>query len=84
VVSLFDVRIMNESVAEFALTISSLLGFSMVSGGFVLFFTFVCTVVSLLIPPRRRGDPLSTPRVFVWLVSGMLLLMTAGLFFILV
>jgi hypothetical protein len=84
VVALLDNRLTGASVEDTALTVSWLLAFSMVSGGFVLFFSFVCSVVSLLIPPRRRGDPLSAPRAFVWLVSGVLFLMSAGLFFILV
>ena len=46
--------------------------------------TFVCAIISLCIPVRKRMDPSSLRRAFAWAVSGMVLLVFAGAYFVLV
>ena len=72
----------NVSVSGFAQTITSLLILTLALGLLIQGLTVVFALVSLLIPVRSRSEPDSAPRVFVWLVSGVLLLTFAGLFFV--
>jgi hypothetical protein len=46
--------------------------------------TFICAVISLCIPVSKRTDPTSLRRAFTWAVSGILLLVFAGAYFIIV
>ncbi len=73
----------NVSVPVFAQTITSLLILTLALGLLIQGLTVVFALVSLLIPVRSRSEPDSAPRAFVWLVSGVLLLTFAGLFFVL-
>jgi len=77
-------NVMAFSPADYALTVPSLLMLAIASGLLVLGLTFICGVISLFMSPKRRADALSAPRVFIWLVSGVLLLMCSGAFFILI
>ena len=45
---------------------------------------FVCAIISLCIPVRKRTDPSSLRRAFTWAVSGTILLVFAGAYFVLV
>jgi hypothetical protein len=84
VVDLLAGRLPDLSVEGFAQHIASLLFFALTLGVLFLVVALCCGIVSLFIPVRSRTDPLSTPRAFVWLISGVLLLLFAGVFFILV
>jgi hypothetical protein len=46
--------------------------------------TFVGAVISLCIPVKKRSDPSSPRRAFTWAISGVLLLVFAGAYFVLV
>ncbi|HET8782013.1 MAG TPA: hypothetical protein VFM63_06325 [Pyrinomonadaceae bacterium] len=72
------------SAMDYALTIPWLLMLAIASAVLVLSLTFLCGVISLFLPPQRRADALSGPRVFIWFVSGVLLLMGAAAFFMLI
>jgi hypothetical protein len=71
------------SVMDYALTIPWLLMLAIATGVLVLGSTFLCGVVSLFLSPQRRAEALSAPRAFTWFVSGVLLSMSAGAFFML-
>jgi hypothetical protein len=77
-------KLPDDSVGAFAETIGSLIYVAVSLGILCLVVTFGCAIVSLLIPVKSRTDPLSAPRAFVWLITGVLLLLFAGLFFLLV
>jgi hypothetical protein len=77
-------RIMSGSVEEIAAKISLLLMGAMVSGVFTVGIAFVCSIVSLILPVSRRTDPLALSRAFVWAVTGVLLLVFAGAYFVVV
>jgi hypothetical protein len=74
----------TESPVSVAQTISTLLfiafGSSLLMQGIIL----TCAIVSLCIPVRKRTDALSLRRPFAWAVSGMLLLVFAAAYFVLV
>lgn len=71
------------SAMDYALTIPWLLMLAIASGVLVLCVTFLSGVISLFLSPQRRAEALSAPRVFIWFISGVLLLMSAGAFFML-
>jgi hypothetical protein len=71
-------------VHEVAQRIAVLLMGAMAAGAFALGITFVCSLVSLFIPVSRRTDALSLRRAFVWAVTGVLLLVFAGAYFVVV
>ena len=81
---LLDNRLVGGSVDEVAERISLLLLSSMGWGLLAVGITFICAVISLCLPVHRRTDALSLRRAFVWAVTGMLMLVFAGAFFILV
>lgn len=74
----------TESPVSVAQTISSLLFIAFGSSLLMQGVIFMCAVVSMCIPVRKRTDPLSSRRPFAWAVSGMLLLVFATAFFVLV
>lgn len=84
VIDLLTGKFNNVSVPNFAETIASLLFLALVLGLIFQAVIIGSTIVSIFIPLRRRSDPLSAPRAFIWLISGVLLLMFAGLLFVLV
>ena len=77
-------KLTHPTVDETAQTISSLFFSAIALGLLAQGVTLVCAIVSLLMPLRKRDDPLSLRRPFVWAVSGTLLLVFAGAFFTLV
>jgi hypothetical protein len=77
-------KLVGGSVDEVAQRISLLLMAAIVWGLGVVGVTFVCALVSLIIPVSKRTDALSLRRAFVWAVTGMLLLVFAGAYFVVV
>ena len=77
-------KLIGGSVEEVAQRISLLLMAAMVWGLLAVGVTFACSVVSLCIPVSKRTDPLSLRRAFVWAVTGVLLLVFAGAYFVVV
>jgi hypothetical protein len=77
-------KLRNVSVPEFAQTTNNLVLLGLVSSIVVIALILVCGIVSVCLPRRFRGDPASAPRAFVWAVSGILLLVFGGLFFVVV
>jgi hypothetical protein len=77
-------KLQSGSVEEIAQKIALLLMGAMVSGVFVAGVTFVCSIVSLFIPVTKRTDATSLRRAFVWAVTGVLLLVFAGAYFVVV
>ena len=77
-------KVIDGPVADVAQRISNLLfsaaGLGLLSQG----ATFVCAIISLCIPVRKRTDPSSLRRAFTWAVSGTVLLVFAGAYFVLV
>ena len=77
-------KITDGPVTVIAQRISNLLfaaaGLGLLSQG----ATFVCAVISLCIPVRKRTDPTSLGRAFTWAVSGIVLLVFAVAYFVLV
>jgi len=77
-------KITEGPVSVVAQTISNLLfsaaGLGLLSQG----ATFVCAIISLCIPVRKRSDPSSLRRAFTWAVSGTVLLVFAVAYFVLV
>lgn len=77
-------KITSGPIADVAQRISNLLfsaaGLGLLSQG----ATFVGAIISLCIPVRKRTDPSSLRRAFMWAVSGILLLVFAGAYFVLV
>ena len=77
-------KITDGPVAVIAQRISNLLfsaaGLGLLSQG----ATFVGAIISLCIPVRKRNDPSSLLRAFIWAVSGILLLVFAGAYFVIV
>jgi hypothetical protein len=84
VIDVMTGKITDGSIAETAQRISNLLfsaaGLGLLSQG----ATFVGAIISLCIPVRKRTDPSSLRRAFMWAVSGILLLVFAGAYFIIV
>ena len=72
------------SVDETAEKLVMMLWATMACGALVVGLTAVCSVVSLIFPVRRRVDPLSLRRAFVWAVTGVLMLVFAGAYFVVV
>ncbi len=72
------------SVDETAENLIMMLWATMACGALVVGITGICSVVSLILPVRRRADPLSLRRAFVWAVTGVLMLVVAGAYFIVV
>jgi hypothetical protein len=77
-------RLTGGSVQEMAQRISMLLMGTMIFGLLAVGITFVCAVVSLCLPVRRRTEALSLRRAFVWAVTGVLFLVFAGAYFVVV
>lgn len=67
-------RITGTSVSEVAQRISNLLFCAITAGFVVQAAAFFGAIISLCIPVKRRTDPLSLRRAFIWGVSGTLLL----------
>ena len=84
IIDVMTAKITDGPVTEIAQRISNLLfsaaGLGLLSQG----ATFVCAIVSLCIPVRKRTDPLSLRRAFPWAVSGILLLVFAVAYFVVV
>jgi hypothetical protein len=57
---------------------------AIVSGVFAVGVAFVCSLVSLFIPVSKRTDAFSLRRAFVWAVTGVLLLVFAGAYLVVV
>jgi hypothetical protein len=81
---LLDGKLIGGSVDEGARRISLLLVSSISGGLLAMAVTFVCAVISLFVPVRRREDPLSLRRAFVWAATGVLMLVFAGAYFVVV
>lgn len=77
-------KIIDAPVSDVAQNISNLLfaasGLGLLAQGAV----FICSVISLCIPVRKRNDPSSLGRAFTWAVSGIVLLVFAGAYFVLI
>lgn len=81
---LLDGKLVGGSVEEVAQRISLMLLSAIIWGVLAAGITLVCAVISLCLPVHRRTDELSLRRAFVWAVTGMLLLVFAGAYFIVV
>lgn len=77
-------KITDGPIAVVAQRISNLLfsaaGLGLISQG----ATFVGAIISLFIPVKKRTDPSSLRRAFIWAVSGILLLVFAAAYFVIV
>lgn len=77
-------KITDGPIAVVAQRISNLLfsaaGLGLISQG----ATFVGAIISLCIPVKKRTDPSSLRRAFIWAVSGILLLVFAAAYFVIV
>lgn len=82
--NLLDGKLIGGSVEEVAERISLLLLSAVIWAVLAVGITVVCAVISLCLPVHRRTDALSLRRAFVWAVTGMLLLVFAGAYFIVV
>ena len=83
-IDVFSSKLTNAAVASMAQTISLLLFAALAWGLLVQGAAVVFSIVSLCIPIKRRTDAFSLRRAFVWAVTGMLLLVFAGAYFVLV
>jgi hypothetical protein len=77
-------KITNASVQETAQTIGNLFFSAIALGLLAQGVAFICAIVSLFIPLRKRNDPFSLRRAFVWAVSGTLLLVFSIAYFVLI
>ena len=77
-------KMTHAPVQETAQTISNLFFSAIVLGLLAQGVTLICAIVSLFMPLRKRDDPFSLRRAFVWAVSGTLLLFFAGAYFTLI
>ena len=77
-------KVLNATIASTAQSVSLLLFAAMVWGLLVQGATVVFSIVSLCIPIKSRTDAFSLRRAFVWAVTGTLLLVFAGAYFVLV
>jgi hypothetical protein len=77
-------RVTDTPVHVLAQHISNLLFSALVSSLIWQALILTCAIVSLCIPTRKRTDAFSLRRPFAWAVSGMLLLVFAGAYFVLV
>jgi hypothetical protein len=84
VLDILEGRITSGPVDEMAQRISMLLMGAMVFGLLAVAVTLICAIVSLILPVSRRTDPLSLRRAFVWAVTGMLFLVFAVAYFVVV
>jgi hypothetical protein len=84
IVDLLAGMVTDVSIADFVIRVTTSRFLALGSGLLVQGVVVLCAVISLIRSPQARTDPLSLPRVFIWLVSGVLLLMFAGLFSVLV
>jgi hypothetical protein len=73
-----------DTVASTAHTVSLLLFAALVWGLLVLGAAVVFAIVSLCIPVKSRTDAFSLRRAFVWAVTGTLLLVFAGAYFVVI
>lgn len=83
-IDVFSGKPTDTTIASTAETVSLLLFGALVSGLFVQGAAVVFSIVSLCIPIESRTDEFSLSRAFVWAVTGMLLLVFAGAYFVLV
>jgi hypothetical protein len=77
-------KITNAPVQETAQTISNLLFSAIALGLLAQGATLICAIVSLFMPLRKRNEPLSLRRAFVWAASGTVLLVFAVSYFVLI
>jgi len=77
-------KLNNSPIQATAQAISNLLFFATAAGLIVPGVVFVCALVSLFIPVRKRMNTFTLSRAFVWGAVGMLLLVLAGAFFALI
>lgn len=84
VIDVLTGKITDMPVVAVAQNISLLIFSALASGLIVQAATLLCAIVSLCIPAKSRTEPYSMRRAFVWGVSGTLLLIFAGAYFILV
>lgn len=77
-------KITEGPISEVAQTIANFLFAAVGLGLLAQGVLFVCSVISLCIPVRKRTDPAALRRAFPWTVSGTLLLVFAGAYFTLV
>lgn len=80
----FSGKLVNTTIASTAQTVSLLLFAALVWGLLVLGAAVVFAIVSLCIPLKSRTDAFSLRRPFVWAVTGTLLLVFAGAYFVLI
>ncbi|HEY3579183.1 MAG TPA: hypothetical protein VGK82_01525 [Pyrinomonadaceae bacterium] len=83
-IDVFFSKVLDATIANTAHTVSLLLFAAMVWGLLVQGAAVVFSIVSLCIPIKRRTDAFSLRRAFVWAVTGTLLLVFAGAYFVLV
>ena len=84
VIDILSGKLKDAPVQATAETISNLLFWAIASGLAVPGAVFVGAVVSLCIPVRSRMNAFSIPRAFVWGAVGMLLLILAGAYLVLI
>ena len=84
VIDVVSGKVIDTPVPVVAQNVSLLLLSALASGLVAQAVILICAIISLCIPTARRTDALSLRRAFVWAVSGTLLLVFAGAFFILI
>ena len=77
-------KLNNSPIEATAQTIGNLLFLATAAGLIIPGVVFVCAVVSLFIPVRKRMNTFTLSRALVWGGVGMLLLILAGAFFALI
>lgn len=77
-------RLNSGPVHEVAQRISLLVMGAIGWGLLAVAIAFACSIVSLILPVRRRTDADSLRRAFVWAVIGVLFLVFAGAYFVVV
>ena len=84
VIDILSGKLVGAPVQTTAETISNLLFWAIASGLVVPCVVFVGAVVSLCIPVRSRMNAFSVPRAFVWGAVGMIFLIFAGAYLVLI
>ena len=84
VLDVFSGKVTDTPIPVVARNVSLLLFCALTSGLVAQAVTLICAIISLAMPITSRTDAFSLRRPFVWAVEGMLLLVFAGAFFILV
>lgn len=84
VMAVLSGKTFDTPIAVLARNISLVLFSVMILGVLAIGASLLCSLVSLCLPAHSRTEPLAQRRVFVWVVTGTLLLAFAAAYFIVV